>query len=594
MYRKQVLYDIRNAIIKTPSKKNQPSTYWTKEEQETRLVEAYNKWVEHGGVWSAAASKVTFPRQLFVLNYNVYLYLISQVHADQLEHVQKGCLARPREDISMDGSRIEGSHKGWNSIQRSQPSGIEVYTALGHDFVLRRNIRVASARIQENHLVNLHEFVTSTHTSHHVKLTNYIAALFNSLYQKEPDTSKSLLKPHPTLPEPAIFETMGLVESNNSLTYGGLVTIEDLSEPAGDEEVDPMLEDIDAEVAQMDQSRFMQLLGVTEDLISRPMVPLPGREISQAKNISKRKDRDENPIQTFKQPTDDSPGPIAKRRRVKSASSDAEHATAPDEDIEVLDLAIVDSVSIIHDLFFYIFCVLMLRLQPENTSECSTPAPTAPISCEPTDSIVDESGGAGIPLPGISTRHSGDARAFFSFQTTLDSMLAGSSDARVPATSHVSKTISKAHNSLDAHPLNLPQPSMSLENLRRPLKLPAALQAKGLTRSEILFSAKTSIDARALKIVGDDEFYLFMDMRAECQWTSFGMTAVKWASATQLYNTRLEALAKEKHFEAIKKSPRALADKLNEIEPKIMERIRRKEYTCTLLFQYLTISLLTN
>lgn len=58
MYRKQVLYDIRNAIIKTSAKKNQPSTYWTKEEQAIRLVAAYDKWLQHGGVWSAAASKV--------------------------------------------------------------------------------------------------------------------------------------------------------------------------------------------------------------------------------------------------------------------------------------------------------------------------------------------------------------------------------------------------------------------------------------------------------------------------------------------------------------------------------------------------------
>lgn len=480
----------------------------------------------------------------------------------------------------MDGSRIEGSHKGWNSIQRSQPSGIEVYTALGHDFVLRRNIRVASARIQENHLVNLHEFVTSTHTSHHIKLTNYTAILFNSLYEKEPEESKSHLKPHPTLPEPAVFETMGLVESNNSLTYGGLVTIEDLSEPAADEEVDPMLEDIDAEVAQMDQSRFMQLLGVTEDLISRPMVPLPGREISPVQNISKRKDRDENPIQTFKQPTDDSPAPIAKRRRVDPTLSDPENVTMLDDDFGVLDLGIVDSVSVVYDS---VKCSVysIYNLQPEDASKYNTPEPaaTAPISCEPTDSVVDESGGAGIPLPGMSTRPSGDARAFFSFQTTLDSTFTGSS-GRVPA-SQAAETSSKTH---ETQPQSQLRPSTPLQNLRRPLKLPLALQAKGLTRSEILFSVKTSIDARALKILGDDEFYLFMDMRAECQWTSFGMTAIKWASATQLYNTRLEALAREKHFNAIKKSPRALADKLNEIKPKIMERIRRKDYTCALLF----------
>ena len=140
--------------------------------------------------------------------------------------------------------------------------------------------------------------------------------------------------------------------------------------------------------------------------------------------------------------------------------------------------------------------------------------------------------------------------------------------------------ISQAHST---HPpqKQAQSPSVSLEMLRRPLKLPLVVQKKGLTRSQLLFSVGTSIDARALKITGDDEFYLFMDMRAEFQWTSFGMTAMKWASATQIYNTRLEALGKEKHFQVIPKSPRALADKLNEIEPKIIERIRQKNYTCT-------------
>lgn len=261
----------------------------------------------------------------------------------------------------MDGSRIEGSHKGWNSIQRSQPSGIEVYSALGHDFVLRRNIRVGSARIQENKLVNLHEFITSTHTSHHIKLTDYIAALFNSLYEVEPTSSKTKLKPHPTLPEPAIFEAMGLVESNNSMTFGGLVDIglgdtSDSVEMTMNEEIDPMLEDIDAEVSQMDQSRFMKLLGVTEELISRPMPPLPGRDMQQIQNPTKRKVHDTSEPTSGTAPqilgqslssqlTDDSPSPVVKRQRM-DASSDHEDTT-PEHDgySDALNLEIVDSVS---------------------------------------------------------------------------------------------------------------------------------------------------------------------------------------------------------------------------------------------------------
>ncbi|OBZ65553.1 hypothetical protein A0H81_14418 [Grifola frondosa] len=100
-------------------KKSSPERmYWNQEEQEVRIVAAYEKWARNGGVWNAAAEKV---------------------HADQLAHVQKGCLARLRQDVPSDGSHIEGSHKHWNGLQRSYASGLESMTALSHDYILRRN-----------------------------------------------------------------------------------------------------------------------------------------------------------------------------------------------------------------------------------------------------------------------------------------------------------------------------------------------------------------------------------------------------------------------------------------------------------------------
>ncbi|KAH8990372.1 hypothetical protein EDB86DRAFT_2746341, partial [Lactarius hatsudake] len=54
-----------------------------------------------------------------------------------------GCLARERQDIH--GSRVEGPHKGWNSLQHAQLSGLAVFVALGHNHVLRRNIRIVIA-----------------------------------------------------------------------------------------------------------------------------------------------------------------------------------------------------------------------------------------------------------------------------------------------------------------------------------------------------------------------------------------------------------------------------------------------------------------
>jgi hypothetical protein len=79
-----------------------------------------------------------------------------------------------------------------------------------------------------------------------------------------------------------------------------------------------------------------------------------------------------------------------------------------------------------------------------------------------------------------------------------------------------------------------------------------------------------------MAIKGDDEFFLFMDMRAERQWTSFNMTSRKWVGATTSYNIRLEA----KNIAAVKKNPRALVDLLGRIEPKISKRIIDQDFKC--------------
>ena len=102
----------------------------------------------------------------------------------------------------------------------------------------------------------------------------------------------------------------------------------------------------------------------------------------------------------------------------------------------------------------------------------------------------------------------------------------------------------------------------------------------GLTRSELLFSVGTAVDVRSLAIQGDLEFYLFMDMRAEFQWTSFTMTSQKWVSATVAYNKTLKERGNLQGVPVVKKNPRALMDKLSEVEPKISKRLITKNFTC--------------
>ena len=119
--------------------------------------------------------------------------------------------------------------------------------------------------------------------------------------------------------------------------------------------------------------------------------------------------------------------------------------------------------------------------------------------------------------------------------------------------------------------------SAPLSELRKPLPLSHA----SLTRSELIFSAATSINPQSLVIAGGEEFYLFMDLRATHQWASFGMNSQKWVTATRLFN---EAFTTQQHAKGIpdiiKKNPRALMDKLGEIKPKIAKRIATQNYRC--------------
>ncbi|THH19481.1 hypothetical protein EW146_g1687 [Bondarzewia mesenterica] len=206
-HRSAVAKDVIDSILMTRAGGGKSAEYWSRDEQEQHLQLMYERWMMKGGVWSAAASKV---------------------HADQLAHVKKGCLTRRRQDIRSDGSRIEGSHKGWNSIQRSFASGLEVFVALAHDFVLRRNVRIALSS-------GTSSFIISTHGSHHLRLVNHVAGLWNSLVEIESGRvgKGTNLKGRPRLLSVSSQETFGLVQSDYSITFSGLLPIkdEDLEEP---------------------------------------------------------------------------------------------------------------------------------------------------------------------------------------------------------------------------------------------------------------------------------------------------------------------------------------------------------------------------
>jgi hypothetical protein len=119
--------------------------------------------------------------------------------------------------------------------------------------------------------------------------------------------------------------------------------------------------------------------------------------------------------------------------------------------------------------------------------------------------------------------------------------------------------------------------TLSLAQISTPLQLP---DAESLTQSKHLYSIATHTNIRSMTIKEDIEFYLFMDMQAKYQWTSFNMTPQKWVIATTEYSKWLEEFSAKNSCLMIKKHPRALMDLLREIEPKIANCIIRGDFVC--------------
>jgi hypothetical protein len=196
---------------------------------------------------------------------------VDQVYADQMTHVRKGCLTRKRQDVRSDGSRVEGSHKGWNSLQRAQPSGITVFITLGHDHVHRRNIRIATSG---NKSSPFKCFDTSTFGSHHTRLVNHTSKLWNKLRLSKHGGSSGLL----ALPELTLVtsgEKFGLINSENAATFGGLF----LNDAKAELKLEDSLISFDS-TEDLDQNLEDERLRVVAEYNIDPQLlnqPLPGQ-----------------------------------------------------------------------------------------------------------------------------------------------------------------------------------------------------------------------------------------------------------------------------------------------------------------------------
>ncbi|KAI0283179.1 hypothetical protein BC826DRAFT_1110313 [Russula brevipes] len=137
------------------------SEYRNKEEQETLLMEMFEKWLRVG--------------------------------VSGQKRLQSG--------IPSDGSRIEGLHRDLARIQHSVASGLEMVIGLTYDFYHRRNMRNALRKQKPT------GFISTTYGSHHIHLVNAITHLWASQ-----STNQGM-------------EVFGLVDSAHEFSLSGLISM---------------------------------------------------------------------------------------------------------------------------------------------------------------------------------------------------------------------------------------------------------------------------------------------------------------------------------------------------------------------------------
>ncbi|GBE83530.1 hypothetical protein SCP_0505840 [Sparassis crispa] len=576
--RTAVARDIVDAILKMTADKHNTAVYWNQSEQEQRLEVAYQKWADHGGVWTVAATKV---------------------HLDQLSHVRKGCLTCPRQDIRADGSHIEGSHKGWNSLQRSQASGIVVFSELCHDFVLRRNIQVSFKSASSS------PFLRATLGSHHIHLVNSIATFWNSLLteNKQASGTASNLRRIPELQIVASGETFGLVNTKSAANYHNLLELKnepeeelyDLSAQA-ELNVEEMLQQIDvnpellrqalasgskthltatatgsksqlstwSDTSDLKQSDVACVRGATTYSLASMSDPSTSTAVVLATPISCTPPSDVIDVDselhvrkqkakrlTFNVESEEGSPSVPKNAPVPMVGSSSQAGKrkvvvdGPNEDKRAQSYS-GRSLQDAHALEYISAGSKRVKLSVEGWKSASLAVHNPRVESGKTAS---PSGG------GTSTSTNGVSAGIADFFSSTRRMTAGAASSKNPG-----ETTAAA-------------PCTRLE-----FALPL-LNISGLTASQRLFSISTGVHALSLTISTDNEFYLFMDLRSEQRWVSYDMTPWKWVTAANDYNLRLEALNWSKAKSTIRKTPRALMEKLGEIEPKLLAHLASGKFT---------------
>ncbi|KAI1782342.1 hypothetical protein LXA43DRAFT_906053 [Ganoderma leucocontextum] len=598
--RADVARDIVEAVLKCRARDKTPAIYWSKEEQEVRLEAVFKKW-DAKAVWTAAGVKA---------------------HPEQLAHVRKGCLGRPRDDVRADGSRIEGSHKGWNSLQRSFSTGLEMMAALGHDFVLRHNMRIESA------LKNPSNFTRSTFSSHHIRLVNDYAHRWNKALACK-DRNDSGLEPLPILDAAPSKETFGMMKmSSETAAHQSLASTK--KEPT--DEAQDLLSPSESSQDLLDASYVLSKAGIDPSLLyqlpqpsasatemaaqpallhSSSMTPHPctrTHDTSVGLNIVSPSLSHDRAMLPPPPAFPDDPLPMAPR-----FSSQMPHDVSLALPVDLTDLDVL--------------CDSESRDQKAGIMKAAERDADIPPTIQADDTDAEglngnteqriDRKGKGVdrkgkrrcaPESGDSAKPSESTVIEISDDDDNDISLQPKPPPRKKLRLHVPGTPAAAK----AKPATVPSdstcvpstaqmatpsanmfPGATLDSFLHPqsqanaqLPVPNTTYfprptVSGLTRSQRVFSiASGGVHPSSLSLTSIDyqEFNLFLRLRSRYRWTTSTMSPYHWVCAASVYNKELEQLNETTHTPRPLKTPRALMDKLFQLEPKLIARIISEDY----------------
>ncbi|EJD33698.1 hypothetical protein AURDEDRAFT_177222 [Auricularia subglabra TFB-10046 SS5] len=474
-------------------------------------------------------------------------------HREQMGHVRKGCVTRARSDISSDGSRIEGSHKTWNSLNRTFTGGVESLEAQGHDMVLRKNLRIAAKRDPAL------DFVASTYGSHHISLVLSAASDWNSIVRQVGSPS---LVPAPLLQYANSDEQFGLVWAEyitlapavkREMAEAFIIEVsEDAIELAAPEMIPAAVQEAAREGPS--NSTLRSVVDLTEDGSAEEAVATSAIDASPLESLVQLTQSEASGSYALMQ---NSSAPQMISNPIYLASGSADMLQHP---IQALDSHVLAS---------------RVSTGPGHQDIGQRPAISDPV--DGATDIRPES----APTPQRHT-HAAQQPALPSISNKRAA--AAAADEPLPKRARNDGTPSGTISREGLAPIFRPQgagttraadraeqSSSSAASLAETAVIP---QVPALTRSAALFKAATGVNPDALRIAGD-EWFLFADLRVSEKLCTHDMTPARLAKVTVLFNERLAAEFGQK---AVPKDPRAVMSTLSALETAALARLNANNF----------------